>query len=77
MGHLLAYLPVLACPIMMILCIKMMGSSRGANDDAHKLKPSSDDRAVREEVAALHEEIARLRADSALASTDRNTSSRE
>lgn len=66
METLVAYLPAIACGAMMLfICIPMMRNM-------HKGHGQSEDSASPEEVAALREEVARLRAERSLAE-DRET----
>jgi hypothetical protein len=58
---LVAYLPAIACGAMMLfICIPMMRNM-------HKGQREGEDAATNEELAALREEVARLRAGRALA----------
>ncbi len=64
MEFLIAYLPVLACGAVMFFCMRHMSmGGKQQNDDAA-------DVATKQEIAELREELARLRAERALASTE-------
>jgi hypothetical protein len=60
---LIAYLPVLACGAVMFICLRhtSMGSKQQTDDKM--------DVATKQEIAELHEELARLRAERTLASS--------
>jgi hypothetical protein len=63
MEWLLIALPGLACAAMMLaMCLPMMRHHRGGNDA---------ERATKEDIAALREEVARLSAERALADKER------
>jgi hypothetical protein len=62
---LIAYLPVLACGAVMFFCLRhmSMGGKQHTDDNI--------DVATKQEIAELREELARLRAERTLASTDK------
>ncbi len=64
MEFLIAYLPVLACGAVMFFCLRHMSmGSKQQNDD-------KVDVATKQEIAELREELARLRAERTLASSE-------
>jgi len=64
LDFLIAYLPLLACGAVMFFCMRHMSmADKQQTDDA-------TDVATKQEVAELREELARLRAERALASTE-------
>jgi hypothetical protein len=59
----LAYLPLLGCAAMMAVCVGLMGGARRRRRPAGEGPAGEPPEAPDAEVAALREEVARLRAE--------------
>ncbi len=70
MEAVIPWLAVLACPLMIVVCVRMMAGSGKAKDSAAVEQSGQESDQMHQDVAALKEEVAMLRAKSALEPSD-------